>query len=788
MVKMLQKTYAFFMLVTIAISTVQARKKEDVPRWRKRLPTKFEVFQDQKVRLQCPVRGNPQPYLVWYHNNQPVSSVLPHVLLKRHSLIILDFQPEDAGVYACKAYNRFGEIWKNFTLSLAEFSSPTKAVTDVVSVPEVSAGKLRSPFFTEPEMMSRDLIVVPAGTDVTLSCPAEGSPNPNITWVKNSRPIVRFMNKKTIYKKWNITLTTVGPDDSGNYSCIVENSEGKIKWTFKVEVQERLVGSPLIRDGYPTNQTVYVGQQARFECRFYSDLHPHVRWLKYYTVNGSYQDSNGKLNVHIVESTNPNVTDPQLLVIDNVTEEDEGWYACLAWNYIGFSNRTVYLSVLPWPEKVKESIQKEVSPIPWMILVVVFTSILVVILLGVVLCRYQLAKQQKNKVNLIATQNHVIIKKKVVLEKPESDTSGQSLAPLVKIDITHSYPSSEKNSVSEYEITPDPLWEFPRERLVLGTTLGAGAFGQVRKGDAYGLTDKEGPTIVAVKMLKDGHTDQELADLVSEMEVMKMIGKHVNIINLLGCCTQNGPLFVIVEYAPNGNLRDFLRAHRPSSGYERAIGIDLKPKTLTQKDLISFSYQVARGMEYLVSRKCIHRDLAARNVLVTEDKVMKIADFGLARDVNNIDYYKKTTDGRLPVKWMAPEALFDRVYTSQSDVWSYGVLVWEIMTLGGTPYPSIPIEKLFHLLRDGHRMEKPQNCTLEIYMIMRECWQNSAQQRPTFSELVEDLDRILTISSEQEYMDLNMPFPVLETPPSSCSSSDMDVFDSEEETSDGFNL
>lgn len=173
------------------------------------------------------------------------------------------------------------------------------------------------------------------------------------------------------------------------------------------------------------------------------------------------------------------------------------------------------------------------------------------------------------------------------------------------------------------------------------------------------------------------------------MEVMKMIGKHINIINLLGCCCQDGPLYVIVEFAPHGNLRDFLRKHRPSSGYECSDGEEKETKTLTQKDLVSYSYQVARGMEYLASRRvtsvniisltafwnslifflqCIHRDLAARNVLVSDDYIMKIADFGLARDIHSQDYYRKTTDGRLPVKWMAPESLFDKVYDAQSDV------------------------------------------------------------------------------------------------------------------------
>lgn len=160
---------------------------------------------------------------------------------------------------------------------------------------------------------------------------------------------------------------------------------------------------------------------------------------------------------------------------------------------------------------------------------------------------------------------------------------------------------------------------------------------------------------------------------------------------------------------------------------------------------------------------------------MTEDNVMKIADFGLARDIHHIDYYKKTTNGRLPVKWMAPEALFDRIYTHQSDVWSFGVLLWEIFTLGGSPYPGVPVEELFKLLKEGHRMDKPSNCTNELYMMMRDCWHAVPSQRPTFKQLVEDLDRIVALTSNQEYLDLSMPldqyspsFP--DTRSSTCSS------------------
>ncbi|TKS87197.1 Fibroblast growth factor receptor 3 [Collichthys lucidus] len=364
----------------------------------------------------------------------------------------------------------------------------------------------------------------------------------------------------------------------------------------------------------------------------------------------------------------------------------------------------------------------------------------------------------------------------------DSNSSMNSNTPLVRIARLSSSDGPMLANVSELELPSDPKWEFPRTRLTLGKPLGEGCFGQVVMAEAVGI-DKEKPNkplTVAVKMLKDDATDKDLSDLVSEMEMMKMIGKHKNIINLLGACTQDGPLYVLVEYASKGNLREYLRARRPPGMDYSFDTCKIPDEQLTFKDLVSCAYQVARGMEYLASQKCIHRDLAARNVLVTEDNVMKIADFGLARDVHNIDYYKKTTNGRLPVKWMAPEALFDRVYTHQSDVWSYGVLLWEIFTLGGSPYPGIPVEELFKLLKEGHRMDKPANCTHELYMIMRECWHAVPSQRPTFRQLVEDHDRVLSMTSTDEYLDLAVPFeqysPTCQDSNSTCSSGDDSVF------------
>ena len=146
------------------------------------------------------------------------------------------------------------------------------------------------------------------------------------------------------------------------------------------------------------------------------------------------------------------------------------------------------------------------------------------------------------------------------------------------------------------------------------------------------------PTVVAVKMLKEGHTDAEMIDFVKEMEMMKMIRRHVNIINLLGVCTKpvGQQLLVIVEYAEHGNLRDYLRARSP----ERGCGGQLTVNMVSLRDMLNFGWQVARGMQWLHSQRCVHRDLAARNVLVCTDGVVKIADFGLARDLSESEYYR----------------------------------------------------------------------------------------------------------------------------------------------------
>ncbi|KAI1887400.1 hypothetical protein AGOR_G00189910 [Albula goreensis] len=723
--------------------------------------------------LTCTPQGVAQP-ITWLKDNV---GLLPsnRTRVGQRVLRIINVSYEDSGVYTCRHGNT---LLGNFTVKVAD-SLSSGDDEDYDEESDDAGNGNESPYWTRPDRMEKKLLAVPAANTVKFRCAAAGNPTPTIHWLKNGKEFKgeqRMGGIKLRHQQWSLVMESAVPSDRGNYTCVVQNKYGTITHTYQLDVLERSPHRPILQAGLPANQTVPVGSDVEFQCKVYSDAQPHIQWLKHIEVNGSRYGPDGVPYVNILKTAGINTTDKELevLFLTNVTFEDAGEYTCLAGNSIGYAYHSAWLTVLP----AIDSSEKEDDYADILIYVTGCVLFILTVVI-VILCRMRMSSQKTLPTPPVQKLSKFPLKRQVSLE---SNSSMNSNTPLVRIARLSSSDGPMLANVSELELPADPKWEFPRTRLTLGKPLGEGCFGQVVMAEAIGI-DKEKPNkplTVAVKMLKDDATDKDLSDLVSEMEMMKMIGRHKNIINLLGACTQDGPLYVLVEYASKGNLREYLRARRPPGMDYSFDTCKIPDEQLTFKDLVSCAYQVARGMEYLASQKCIHRDLAARNVLVTEDNVMKIADFGLARDVHNIDYYKKTTNGRLPVKWMAPEALFDRVYTHQSDVWSYGVLLWEIFTLGGSPYPGIPVEELFKLLKEGHRMDKPANCTHELYMIMRECWHAVPSQRPTFRQLVEDHDRVLSMTSTDEYLDLSVPFeqysPTCQDSNSTCSSGDDSVF------------
>uniref|UniRef100_A0A4W5LI10 Fibroblast growth factor receptor n=1 Tax=Hucho hucho TaxID=62062 RepID=A0A4W5LI10_9TELE len=641
-----------------------------------------------------------------------------HTRLRDGQLEIEGVEPADSGLYTCVTFGNHSSYFSvNVTVDILA-SSEDEEEEDESSSEEAklsSSQKLlpMAPQWAQPEKMEKKLHAVPASKTVKFRCQASGNPTPTLKWFKNGKEFKRDQRIggfKVREHMWTIIMESVVPSDKGNYTCVVENQHGSINHTYQLDVVERSPHRPILQAGLPANNTAVVGSDVEFECKVFSDPQPHIQWLKHIEVNGSRVGPDGLPYVRVLKTAGLNTTDKEMEILQlrNVSFDDAGEYTCLAGNSIGFSHHSAWLSVV---KAVPPSPPPNQTYLEVLIYCAGFFLIAVMVSVAIILKMRSSSKKSDFSSQLAVHK----LAKSIPLRRQVSVDSSSSLhsgVMLVRPSRLSSSGSPMLSGVSEYELPQDPRWELPRDRLVLGKPLGEGCFGQVVMGEAVGM-DKEKPnriTKVAVKMLKSDATEKDLSDLISEMEMMKIIGKHKNIINLLGACTQDGPLYVIVEYASKGNLREYLRARRPP-GMEYCYNPDQVPiENMSIKDLVSCAYQVARGMEYLSSKKCIHRDLAARNVLVTEDNVMKIADFGLARDIHHIDYYKKTTNGRLPVKWMAPEALFDRIYTHQSDVWSFGVLLWEIFTLGGSPYPGVPVEELFKLLKEGHRMDKPSTC------------------------------------------------------------------------------
>ncbi|KAG9340757.1 hypothetical protein JZ751_020349 [Albula glossodonta] len=275
------------------------------------------------------------------------------------------------------------------------------------------------------------------------------------------------------------------------------------------------------------------------------------------------------------------------------------------------------------------------------------------------------------------------------------------------------------------------------DRLGNGVLYASGSFGMVYEGIAKGVVKDEPETHVAIKTVNESASMRERIEFLNEASVMKEFNCH-HVVRLLGVVSQGQPTLVIMELMTRGDLKSHLRSLR--SPEQNSSSLLLPPL----KKMIQMAGEIADGMAYLNANKFVHRDLAARNCMVAEDFTVKIGDFGMTRDIYETDYYRKGGKGLLPVRWMAPESLKDGVFTTNSDVWSFGVVLWEIATLAEQPYQGMSNEQVLRFVMEGGLLDKPDNCPDMLFELMRMCWQYNPKMRPSFLEIIgsikEELD------------------------------------------------
>ncbi|XP_078524998.1 tyrosine-protein kinase Fer-like [Lissotriton helveticus] len=318
---------------------------------------------------------------------------------------------------------------------------------------------------------------------------------------------------------------------------------------------------------------------------------------------------------------------------------------------------------------------------------------------------------------------HFIIQ--FINNKYQFDSEGSSFSTIPLLIIHHlkrrAVLTKKSQVIIRTAVTKDAKWVLDHNDVVLGELLGSGNFGEVYCGRL--VPDN---TPVAVKTCRDCLPPEIKNKFLMEARILRQYD-HPNIVKLIGVCAWKQPIYIIMELVTGGDFLSYLRR---------------EVKRLWVKDLLRFAEQVAAGMAYLESKHCIHRDLAARNVLVGASNVLKISDFGMSRQEEDGVYSSTGGLKHIPIKWTAPEALKFGRYSTESDVWSYGILLWEIFTFGAAPYTGLSNRQAQNQVERGYRMRAPEHCPVEVYDVMLRCWETNPSERPKFYEIFREVSML----------------------------------------------
>ncbi|ERE79419.1 NT-3 growth factor receptor-like protein [Cricetulus griseus] len=588
-------------------------------------------------------------------------------------------------------------------------------------------------------------LTVREGDNAVITCNGSGSPLPDVDWIVTG---LQSINTHQTNLNWtnvhaiNLTLVNVTSEDNGfTLTCIAENVVGMSNASVALTVY------------YPPRVVSLVEPEVRLEhCIEFvvrGNPTPTLHWL----YNG--QPLRESKIIHMDYYQEGEVSEGCLL-FNKPTHYNNGNYTLIAKNALGTANQTINGHFLkePFPESTDFfDFESDTSPTPPITVthkpeedtfgvsiavgLAAFACVLLVVLF-IMINKYGRRSKfgMKGPVAVISGEedsasplhhiNHGITTPSSLDAGPDTVVIGMTRIPVIE------NPQYFRQGHNCHK--PDTYVQHIKRRdIVLKRELGEGAFGKVFLAECYNLSPTKDKMLVAVKALKDP-TLAARKDFQREAELLTNL-QHEHIVKFYGVCGDGDPLIMVFEYMKHGDLNKFLRAHGPDA----MILVDGQPRQakgeLGLSQMLHIASQIASGMVYLASQHFVHRDLATRNCLVGANLLVKIGDFGMSRDVYSTDYYRVGGHTMLPIRWMPPESIMYRKFTTESDVWSFGVILWEIFTYGKQPWFQLSNTEVIECITQGRVLERPRVCPKEVYDVMLGCWQREPQQRLNIKEI-----------------------------------------------------
>ncbi|XP_032380206.1 NT-3 growth factor receptor isoform X2 [Etheostoma spectabile] len=588
--------------------------------------------------------------------------------------------------------------------------------------------------------VSHSNLTVIEGDRVTAICNGSGSPLPEVDWPVNGLHSInaqeaRVYDNNTIHSI-NITLVNVSRDDNNFLlTCTATNIVGMTNASVQLTVH---FPPSIVKLKEPERR-----HDTCIEFTVRGSPHPALRWF--------YKDE----EISHTEYVRPDMDIYQdyvegCLTFKNPTHHNNGNYTLEASNYLGVATSTVYGHFLDNPFDGPETDYDYVTPtaethkpeedtfgVSIAVGLAGFACVMLVVLFLLVNKYGRRSKfGMKGPVAVISGEedsasplhhvNHGIMSPCTLDGGPDAVVIGMTRIPVIE-NPQYFRHGHNCNKPATY------VQHIKRRDIILKRELGEGAFGKVFLAECYNLSPTKDKMLVAVKTLKDP-TLAARKDFQREAELLTNL-QHEHIVKFYGVCVDGDPLIMVFEYMKHGDLNKFLRAHGPDA----MILVDGQPLQtngeLGLSQMFHIASQIAAGMIYLASQHFVHRDLATRNCLVGNGLLVKIGDFGMSRDIYSTDYYRVGGHTMLPIRWMPPESIMYRKFTTESDVWSFGVILWEIFTYGKQPWFQLANNEVIECITQGRVLERPRLCPKEIYDMMLGCWQREPQQRLNIKDI-----------------------------------------------------